>query len=109
MTMNLQNKMFQEMEAKDIFEQAKGYAFDYADKALERNVFPTDAAINNLNQFVGDIPDVSSDAADILKQLHTHGSPASVSLLRGGAQSPRRGSSGPARNEVPVGPRNRRK
>jgi len=83
MTMNLQNKMFQEMEAKDIFEQAKGYAFDYADKALERNVFPTDAAINNLNQFVEDMPGVSSDATDILEQLHTQGSPASVSQIGG--------------------------
>jgi glutamate/tyrosine decarboxylase-like PLP-dependent enzyme len=83
MTMNLQNKMFKEMEAKDIFEQAKDYAFDYADKALERNVFPTDAAINNLSQFVEDMPDISSDAANILKQLHAQGSPASVSQIGG--------------------------
>jgi len=71
------------MAAKDIFEQAKGYAFDYADKALERNVFPTDDAIQNLNRFVEDMPDITGDAADILKQLHARGSPASVSQIGG--------------------------
>ena len=83
MTKNMQKKMFEEMESKDIFEQAKGYAFDYADKALERNVFPSDDAIQNLNQFVEDMPDITGDAADILKQLHAQGSPASVSQIGG--------------------------
>lgn len=83
MTESLQEKMFQQMAAKDIFEQAKGYAFDYADKALQRNVFPCNEAIRNLNQFVEDMPDVNADAADILQQLHQHGSPASVSQIGG--------------------------
>jgi len=83
MTMNLQEKMFEEMESKGIFEQAKGYAFDYADKALDRNVFPGDDAIQNLNQFVEDMPDITGDAAEILKQLHAQGSPASVSQIGG--------------------------
>jgi len=83
MTKSLQDKMFGEMESKDIFEQAKSYAFDYADKALQRNVFPTDDAIQNLNQFVEELPDISGDAAGILKQLHEHGSPASVSQIGG--------------------------
>ena len=83
MTNSLQEKMFREMEQKDIFEQVKGYAFDYADKALERNVFPTDEAIRNLNLFVETLPDIPGDAADILKQLHRHGTPASVSQIGG--------------------------
>ncbi len=83
MTESLQEKMFQEMAAKDIFEQAKGYAFDYADKALQRNVFPCNEAVRNLNQFIEDMPDVNTDAADILQQLHQHGSPASVSQIGG--------------------------
>ena len=37
--------MFHEMEQKNIFQQAKSYAFDYAGKALQRNVFPTDEAV----------------------------------------------------------------
>ncbi len=34
MSNNLQDKMFREMEAKEIFEQAKSCTFDYADNAL---------------------------------------------------------------------------
>jgi len=83
MTNYLQRKMFREMEQKDIFEQVKSYAFDYADKALERNVFPTDTAINDLDRFNEDMPDVSGDAASILEQLHALGSPASVSQTGG--------------------------
>ena len=75
--------MFHEMETRELFEQARDYAFDYADKALERNVFPTDQAIQNLSQFVEDLPAVGSGGSEVLKQLHTHGSPASVSQIGG--------------------------
>ena len=75
--------MFEEMSNKEIFDQAKNYAFDYADKSLERNVYPGDEAIDNLSQFVEDLPDTTGDAAEIVKQLHQHGSPASVSQIGG--------------------------
>ncbi len=47
MAKNLREKMLLEVAKKEIFEQAKDYAFDYADKAPERNVFPADEAITN--------------------------------------------------------------
>lgn len=37
----LQKQMLTEMIDKDIFNQVKAYAFDYADNSLERNVYPT--------------------------------------------------------------------
>ena len=83
MTSSLQQAMFQEMGQKEIFEQAKDYAFDYADKALERNVYPTPEAISNLSQFEEPLPDTGSKAADVLRQLHEFGSPASVSQIGG--------------------------
>ncbi len=83
MTNNLQEKMFHEMEQKAIFEQAKSYAFDYADKALGRNVFPTDEAIGDLDQFIEEMPKFTSDSGDILRQLHQYGSPATVSQIGG--------------------------
>lgn len=83
MTKNLQEKMFQEMAQKHIFEQARNYAFEYADKALDRNVFPTDEAINNLSEFVEEMPELTGDAAAILQQLHQFGSPATVSQIGG--------------------------
>ena len=41
----LQKQMQAEMVDKEIFNQAKEHAFDYAGKALERNVYPTNEAI----------------------------------------------------------------
>ena len=48
MSLSLQDKMFQEMRDKEIFDQAQQHAYDYLDNALERNVFPTDNALANL-------------------------------------------------------------
>ncbi len=71
------------MERKEIFEQAKTYAFDYTDKALERNVFPTDDAIGNLDRFNEEMPEFSTNSGDVLGQLHQYGSPATVSQIGG--------------------------
>ena len=83
MAKTLQGKMFEEMELKEIFSQAKEYAFDYADKSLDRNVFPSDDAIENLSRFAETMPGHTGDAKQILKQLHEYGSPASVSQIGG--------------------------
>ncbi|MBI3234074.1 MAG: aspartate aminotransferase family protein [Bacteroidetes bacterium] len=80
---NLQRQMQQEMIDKKIFNQAKEYAFDYADKALERNVYPTDAAIENLHIFDEQLPDSTSDSLGIIELLHRYGSPATVTQIGG--------------------------
>ena len=79
----IRNRMFQEMRDKQIFEQAKQYAYDYADKALGRDVYPTDEAISNLNALVEDMPKESAPAQEILSELHHYGSPATVSQIGG--------------------------
>ena len=43
--MNLREKMQREQQLKELFKQAQGYAFDYADEALQRNVFPAEQAL----------------------------------------------------------------
>ena len=83
MTNSFQRKMFREMESKEIFDQARKYAFEYADNALERNVFPTDEAIRNLENFTEDLPDVVGEPAEILEKLHKYGSPATTSQIGG--------------------------
>jgi glutamate/tyrosine decarboxylase-like PLP-dependent enzyme len=75
--------MFQEMQDKAIFEQAKQYAYDYADSALERNVYPTDAALANLKAFTEELPENSTATQKILAKLHQYGSPATVSQIGG--------------------------
>jgi len=42
MTQDIRKRMFQDLDVKKIFEQAKTCAFEYADAAFERNVFPTE-------------------------------------------------------------------
>lgn len=82
-TDDLRRKMFAEMKSKDIFAQAQYHAFEYADKALERNVFPTETAIGNLACFDEDLPEAGSDAADIVQTLNDYGSPATVAQIGG--------------------------
>ena len=79
----LREEMLLEMENKELFEQAKGYAYEYAESVAERNVFPTDEAIAQLDIFVEEMPEMKGDAAEIVKQLHQYGSPATVSQIGG--------------------------
>lgn len=80
---DIHEQMFHEMLDKDIFDQAKEYAFDYADKSLKRNVYPTDHAIENLKVFDEQLPDNVGNATEILELLHKYGSPATVSQIGG--------------------------
>jgi glutamate/tyrosine decarboxylase-like PLP-dependent enzyme len=81
--MTLRKKMHREQAQKALFEQAKSYAFDYADGALERNVYPSDQAIADLNHFVEDMPASNGNPAAILEELHKYGSPASLAQTGG--------------------------
>ena len=74
--MNIQEKMFLELKDKELFRRAGDYALEYAEAALDRNVFPDEKAITNLVSFEEVMPVDSSDAAAILDQLHKYGSPA---------------------------------
>ena len=75
--------MHREQQSRALFEQAKGYAYEYADGATERNVFPSIQALADLEQFVEDLPATSGDAAAILQQLHEYGSPATTAQTGG--------------------------
>lgn len=81
--MSLRQIMHAEQQLKALYEQAKGYAFEYAETLAKRSVFPTQKAIDNLEQFVESLPSHSGDAGNILEQLHQYGSPASVAQTGG--------------------------
>ncbi|MBT7996154.1 MAG: aspartate aminotransferase family protein [Bacteroidetes bacterium] len=80
---NLHKQMRNEMIDKEIFNQVKEYAFDYADNSLERNVYPTDEAIENLSVFDEQLPEKIGDSKVILERLHKFGSPSTVSQIGG--------------------------
>lgn len=80
---SLQEKMFAELQNKKVFNDAQEYGYQYLDCVLERNVYPTQQALNDLKVFDEAMPDSSTGAAGVLSMLHQYGSPATVAQLGG--------------------------
>jgi glutamate/tyrosine decarboxylase-like PLP-dependent enzyme len=86
MTMEIKSihtQMRHEMDDKNLFEQAKTYAFDYMDTIAERTVYPDPRAIANLALFDEPMPDHPQAGEDVLHLLHAYGSPATVAQTGG--------------------------
>jgi glutamate/tyrosine decarboxylase-like PLP-dependent enzyme len=79
----LQDAMRLQHESRELFEQAKGYAYAYLDAAFQRNVSPGDEAIRNLEVFDEPFPAAPGDPAETLRMLHEYGSPATVAQTGG--------------------------
>ena len=80
---SLQSKMFNELHSKTIFNNVQSYAFEYLDIAAERNVYPHEEAIRNMNVFEEDMPAKSADAVEVLEQLNRNAGPATVAQIYG--------------------------
>ena len=80
---NIRNKMYQLAQQRDLFEQAKSYAYDYMDEVFSRNVFPSEAALAKLSSFDEPLPQAPAHPADMLRMLHEYGSPATVTTTGG--------------------------
>ena len=80
---SLQEEMFSQIHGRELFEQAKSYAYAYMDGVYDRNVFPTDEAIKTLSVFEESLPTTPSSPDEILRLLHEHGSPATVAQTGG--------------------------
>ncbi len=80
---NIQNEMFLEIRDKELFKQAQQYSFDYLENVFDRNVYPTEEAINNLSKFDEELPLFSTKAEKVLEQLNQYGSPATTATLGG--------------------------
>jgi glutamate/tyrosine decarboxylase-like PLP-dependent enzyme len=81
--MTLREKMFSELLESDLFEKAKDYALEYAENSIDRNVYPTDKAIENLKVFDEHLPHKTGESKSIIEKLHKYGSPATVSQIGG--------------------------
>ncbi len=81
--MNIQDRMYLEMKDKKFFEKVQTYGYEYLQKAFERNVYPTDEALNNLKHFEEELPIEPSNANDVIEILNKYGSPATVSQVGG--------------------------
>ncbi len=74
----LQAAMFAEMQSKNLFRKAKNHAFDYLEGAFDRNIFPTETALKNLEKFEEPMPQEAGNGEAIIDLLHEYGTPATV-------------------------------
>ena len=81
--MSIQKQMSEELISKDIFEQAKSYAYEYLDGIENMNVFPSKSDLRGLENFDESFPEKSISAKEIIKQLHTFGSPTTIAQIGG--------------------------
>jgi glutamate/tyrosine decarboxylase-like PLP-dependent enzyme len=80
---SLQEAMLAEMKDKTLFEKAQQYALHYLDEVWERNIYPTENALQNLAVFEENMPEQTGNAEQVLSLLHEYGSPATVAQLGG--------------------------
>ena len=76
--MDLYKDMSKQLTSKELFEQARLYAYDYIDHIKTMDVFPSEDALESLNEFNENMPTQRSSADDVLKMLHDCGSGGSV-------------------------------
>lgn len=74
----LQQKMFQELESQKGLKLAHDYALSYVKQVFDRNVYPSESALENLAHFDEDLPRETGNPENILNLLNTHGGPATV-------------------------------
>ncbi|PKH52266.1 aspartate aminotransferase family protein [Tenacibaculum sp. Bg11-29] len=79
----IQNKMFLEIRDKEIFNQTQQYSFEYLESVFDRNVYPTEEALENLSIFNEELPANSTNAKNVIEQLNKYGSPATTATLGG--------------------------
>jgi len=79
----LQEKMYSELEQKEIFKQALDNGLAYLETIFNRNVYPSEEALLNLTQFDEELSVDSTNPKDVIDQLHQYGSPATTATLGG--------------------------
>ncbi|MEL6720578.1 MAG: aminotransferase class V-fold PLP-dependent enzyme, partial [Bacteroidota bacterium] len=80
---SLQSKMFEELNDDSLFKKAESYGLNYLSNVLERNVYPTPSALENLSEFEEELPIESGNAHAIIDQLNQYGAPATVAQIGG--------------------------
>lgn len=81
-TQSIQERMFSEIQS-GIFEKVGALGLDYLSKAFDRNVFPTEQALSDLNKFEETMPSQPGDIDKVIDLLHQYGAPATVTTIGG--------------------------
>lgn len=80
---SVQEKMLQEMHDKKLFDLAQNHVYTYLHDVFERNIFPTEEALQGLKKFEEALPYDSADALAVINQLQEVGAPGTVAKLGG--------------------------
>lgn len=81
--MSLQDQLFADLHNQQLFGQSQEYARSYIDDILDRNIYPTEEALQDLSQFDEPMPEGFTPADQVLLKLHHYGSPATTATLGG--------------------------
>ena len=81
--MSLQKKMFEELEQRSIFDNAKDLGLAYSDQVHQMEVFPNQDKLNRLTQFEEPFPEKIGDVQDIVNLLNDFGSEATIAQTGG--------------------------
>jgi glutamate/tyrosine decarboxylase-like PLP-dependent enzyme len=79
----LQKKMFAELQDQQIFQHVQSYGSAYLTQVFDRNVYPTEQALEDLKIFDEKMPDTTGDTTGVLAMLNRYGSPATVAQVGG--------------------------
>src|SRR6185369_13403735 len=66
------------MKEYEILNTAAAHAFEYLEEISERRVFPAEESIRKLENFSFPLPDVATDAKDVIDLMHRLGSENTV-------------------------------
>jgi len=79
----IQNRLFEEIRDRSIFDLSEHYGLEYLATVFDRNVFPNGEALSNLALFDEKLPLEFTPSKEILAKLHHCGSPATVAQVGG--------------------------
>lgn len=75
---DLQGEMRKQLASKELFEQAKTYSYNYIDKLSERDVYPSEPALSELENFDEPLPTAYCSPLEVLDMLNQYGSNTTV-------------------------------
>lgn len=78
---SIQTKMYEDVHDRSLFETSQGLGQDYLEAVFERNVFPSEKALDDLKHFDEEMPAESTDAQEVIHFLNNYGAPATVATL----------------------------
>jgi glutamate/tyrosine decarboxylase-like PLP-dependent enzyme len=74
----LHQSLSADIESKEVFEQAKQFAYEYMDANATAPAYPSDASLAGLDAFREPLPSDPLAGLDVLAMLHTFGAPGAV-------------------------------